>query len=63
MEGKKRQNIRELLQEYGFHFKKKWGQNFIFDLNLLRRIVDTAGIKAGPVVEIGPGAGTSPGRC
>jgi 16S rRNA (adenine1518-N6/adenine1519-N6)-dimethyltransferase len=59
MEGKKRQNIRELLQEYGFHFKKKWGQNFIFDLNLLRRIVDIAGIKAGDrVVEIGPGAGT-----
>jgi 16S rRNA (adenine1518-N6/adenine1519-N6)-dimethyltransferase len=51
--------IRSLLKEKEFHFKKKWGQNFIFDLNLLRRIVEAAGIQAGDrVVEIGPGAGT-----
>ncbi|MGI6605577.1 MAG: 16S rRNA (adenine(1518)-N(6)/adenine(1519)-N(6))-dimethyltransferase RsmA [Peptococcia bacterium] len=51
--------IRSLLKEKEFHFKKKWGQNFIFDLNLLRRIVEVAGIQAGDrVVEIGPGAGT-----
>jgi hypothetical protein len=29
MEGKKRQNIRELLQEYGFHFKKNSSYNNI----------------------------------
>lgn len=52
-------HIRELLQENDFHFKKRWGQNFILDLNLLRRLVDKAGIKEGDrVVEIGPGAGT-----
>jgi len=51
--------IRDVLREQDFHFKKRWGQNFIFDLNLLRRIVDQAGIGAGDrVVEIGPGAGT-----
>jgi 16S rRNA (adenine1518-N6/adenine1519-N6)-dimethyltransferase len=51
--------IRDVLREQDFHFKKRWGQNFIFDLNLLRRIVAEAGIEAGDrVVEIGPGAGT-----
>lgn len=51
--------IRDVLREQDFHFKKRWGQNFIFDLNLLRRIVAEAGIGAGDsVVEIGPGAGT-----
>ena len=49
----------ELLREQNFRFKKKWGQNFIFDSNLLQRIVREAGIKPGDrVVEIGPGAGT-----
>ncbi len=52
-------HIRNLLQENDFHFKKRWGQNFILDLNLLRRLVDKAGIQKGDrVVEIGPGAGT-----
>lgn len=51
--------IRNILKSQGFHFKKKWGQNFIFDINLLKRIVAEAGVVAGDrVVEIGPGAGT-----
>lgn len=50
---------KDILNSQGFHFKKKWGQNFIFDLNLLKRIVAEAGVSAGDrVVEIGPGAGT-----
>lgn len=49
----------KVLKEQGFHFKKKWGQNFIFDQNLLQKIVREAGIEPGDrVVEIGPGAGT-----
>lgn len=49
----------EVLKTQSFRFKKKWGQNFIFDQNLLRRIVKEAGIVPGDrVVEIGPGAGT-----
>lgn len=39
-------------------FKKKFGQNFISDKNLLSAIVDDAGVKGGDVLEIGAGAGT-----
>lgn len=48
-----------LLKKHGFNYKKRLGQNFIFDRNLLKRIVQAADIKPGDqVVEIGPGAGT-----
>lgn len=38
-------------------FKKKFGQNFIRDENLLKKIVQLAGIENSFVVEIGPGMG------
>ena len=48
----------ELLKKYGHRYKKKWGQNFIFDKNLLRKIAQSANILPGDtVIEIGPGAG------
>ncbi|MGI6588072.1 MAG: 16S rRNA (adenine(1518)-N(6)/adenine(1519)-N(6))-dimethyltransferase RsmA [Peptococcia bacterium] len=51
--------MREILKKHNFRFKKKWGQNFIFEQNLLQRIVREAGIVPGDrVVEIGAGAGT-----
>lgn len=39
-------------------FKKKFGQNFISDKNLLSAIVDDAEVYGGDVLEIGAGAGT-----
>ncbi|MCK4903151.1 MAG: 16S rRNA (adenine(1518)-N(6)/adenine(1519)-N(6))-dimethyltransferase RsmA [Candidatus Marinimicrobia bacterium] len=41
------------------HFaKKKWGQNFLIDPNLLRKIIRTIGInRKDNVLEIGPGEG------
>lgn len=49
----------QVLKEHGFRCKKKWGQNFIFDRNVLQRIVEAAEIKPGDgVFEIGAGAGT-----
>lgn len=49
----------ELIKKHGFHFKKKWGQNFILDKNILSRLVNGAQIAPGDrVVEIGSGAGT-----
>ncbi len=49
----------ELIKENNFEFKKKFGQNFIFDTNLLSAIVKDAGItKNDVVIEIGVGAGT-----
>jgi len=48
----------DVLKRHGFRFKKKWGQNFITDKNLLRKIAEGAQCAPGDsVVEIGPGAG------
>ncbi|MCI8346350.1 MAG: ribosomal RNA small subunit methyltransferase A [Bacilli bacterium] len=39
-----------------FHFKKKYGQNFLTDTNLVKKIVDAACIeKNSLVIEVGPG--------
>jgi|SRR5690625_1145264 len=38
-------------------FKKKFGQNFLTDKNLLNKIVNEAGVKNKDVIEIGPGMG------
>ena len=52
-------DIKTVLAECGFSFKKKFGQNFITDKNLLLSIVDKADIqKDDTVIEIGCGAGT-----
>ena len=49
----------EIIQKYGFTFRKKFGQNFLIDGHVLDRIVDAARItKEDCVVEIGPGIGT-----
>lgn len=37
--------------------KKRFGQNFIKDTNLLRKMVDSSNIKGLNVLEIGPGLG------
>ena len=40
--------------------KKKWGQNFLVDNNLLEKIIKTIDITAeDEVLEIGPGHGLS----
>jgi len=52
-------DVKTVLSETGFGFKKKFGQNFITDKNLLASIVTLAGVTAADtVVEIGCGAGT-----
>ena len=46
------------LEKHGFRFTRALGQNFIFDDDLIDRILDASGIEAGErVLEIGPGAG------
>lgn len=52
-------NLKDTLQKHNFKFKKKFGQNFITDSNLLQKIVDAGDV--GPddvVIEVGPGAAT-----
>lgn len=52
-------DIKTILAECGFGFKKQFGQNFITDKNLLDSIVSASGVgKDDTVVEIGCGAGT-----
>lgn len=51
--------LKSVLADCGFGFKKKFGQNFITDKNLLSSIVIQSGAGAGDtVIEIGCGAGT-----
>ncbi|MCX6343760.1 MAG: 16S rRNA (adenine(1518)-N(6)/adenine(1519)-N(6))-dimethyltransferase RsmA [Armatimonadetes bacterium] len=50
--------IRTLLAAHGLHPKKRLGQNFLIDRNVLDRIVDATGAGQGVnVLEIGPGLG------
>ena len=52
-------NLKDTLNKHNFKFKKKFGQNFITDGNLLQKIVDAG--EVGPddvVIEVGPGAAT-----
>lgn len=53
------EDLKGVLQQNHFSFKKQFGQNFITDVNLLRGIVSDAGVdEQTTVVEIGCGAGT-----
>ena len=49
----------QVLQKHDFHFRKKFGQNFLIDPHVLDKIVDAAEVTEDDfVLEIGPGIGT-----
>ena len=49
----------EILQKYSFCFQKRFGQNFLIDEHVIRKIIRGAGVtKEDTVLEIGPGIGT-----
>ncbi|MDD3899496.1 MAG: rRNA adenine N-6-methyltransferase family protein, partial [Syntrophomonadaceae bacterium] len=51
--------IRDLMRRYEFFPRKKWGQNFLIDGNILNKIVSSCDLNRDDyVVEIGPGLGT-----
>ena len=51
--------IKEELNRENFNFKKKFGQNFIVDKNIIHSIISKSNIdKDTLVIEIGPGAGS-----
>ena len=51
-------NLKTKLNEENFNFKKKFGQNFIVDKNIIHSIINKSNIdKNTLVIEIGPGAG------
>lgn len=52
-------SLRGLLRKFGFRPRKRLGQNFLADEEILGRIVDTAEVEASDeVLEVGPGLGT-----
>ncbi|TCG11589.1 16S rRNA (adenine(1518)-N(6)/adenine(1519)-N(6))-dimethyltransferase RsmA [Mycoplasma todarodis] len=52
--------IKELQTKYELqvHAKKRFGQNFLIDQNVLEHIIEVADIKGKDVVEVGPGMGS-----
>lgn len=50
---------KQILNKYGFSFKKSLGQNFIVDTNILKRMIESVAITpSSGVIEIGPGIGS-----
>ena len=51
-------SIRKELAEYGLFPRKRWGQHFLVDPNILKKVIRTAQVEKGDVVlEVGPGLG------
>lgn len=51
--------LKEVLRRHEFRARKRLGQNFLVDRNIVNKILDAADIHEGDLVlEIGPGAGT-----
>ena len=51
-------SIRKELAEYGLIPKKRWGQHFLIDRNILNKVIRTAQVeKEDVVLEVGPGLG------
>ena len=49
---------RAIIDKYEFRFKKKFGQNFLTDGNILRKIINAAELNENTaVIEVGPGIG------
>ena len=51
-------DLKKILAENNFSFKKNYGQNFLSDNSILEQIVFGAGVNGDRVLEIGVGAGT-----
>ena len=49
--------LRQLVESMNMRARKSLGQNFLFDLNLTRRIARSAGTLSGTTIEVGPGPG------
>jgi 16S rRNA (adenine1518-N6/adenine1519-N6)-dimethyltransferase len=51
-------DIKALLKKYGLWAKKKYGQNFLIDKNVLKKITESSDLHSDDlVIEVGPGPG------
>ena len=50
-------SLREIIKEYNLKPKKKLGQNFLHDKNIISSIINKANIEDEDIIEIGPGPG------
>ena len=50
-------SLSEIIKEYNLKPKKKLGQNFLHDKNIISSIVNKANIEDEDIIEIGPGPG------
>jgi len=58
MEISNKSRTRAIIEKHGFKFKKRFGQNFLTDANILRKIIAVAGLNEEvAVIEVGPGIG------
>ncbi|GMU80885.1 MAG: ribosomal RNA small subunit methyltransferase A [Planctomycetota bacterium] len=59
MAGQTLREIRALLEQAGLTPQHRFGQNFLIDLNLMRKAVEAAAVGPGDwVLEVGPGTGS-----
>ena len=50
-------SLREIIKEYNIKPKKKLGQNFLHDKNIISLIINNVNVKDEDIIEIGPGPG------
>ena len=50
-------SLREIIKEYNIKPKKKLGQNFLHDKNIISSIINNVNVKDEDIIEIGPGPG------
>jgi 16S rRNA (adenine1518-N6/adenine1519-N6)-dimethyltransferase len=59
MPGQTKSQIRQLLEAAGLSPQHRFGQHFLIDLNLMRKLVEAAALRpADTVLEVGPGTGS-----
>jgi len=57
MKKKYENSLREIINEYNIKPKKKLGQNFLHDKNIISSIIKGADVEDEDIIEIGPGPG------
>ena len=50
-------SLREIIKEHNIKPKKKLGQNFLHDKNIISSIINNVNVKDEDIIEIGPGPG------